>query len=213
MPPARTSYHHGDLRGALVREGLALSRDDGAEAIVLREATRRVGVTARAAYRHFADRDALVRAVAQAALAEMARTIERRQGPARDGVTVLAAVGEGYIQFALDEPGWFDVALFAMADMDNTVEPGAAGEAGRSPYQQLEDALAALVGEGRLEAGASGDAAITCWSGVHGFATLTSRGPLRGLPRELVDAQAAKLVAALVDAVTHDGPARPRVGA
>jgi hypothetical protein len=37
---------------------------------------------------------------------------------------------------------------------------------------------------------------------VHGFATLTSRGPLRELPRERVDAQAERLVADLVDAVT-----------
>ena len=211
MPAARTDYHHGDLRTALVREGLALSRADGADAIVLREVTRRAGVTARAAYRHFADRDALVRAVARGALAEMARTIERRQPPGRDGVAMLRSVGEGYIQFALDEPGWFDVAFFAMADMANTAEPDAAGDAGRSPYQQLEDALAALVEEGWIEAGDTGDAAITCWSGVHGFATLTSRGPLRGLPRDLVDAQAQKLVVALVDAVAGGGAARPRV--
>ena len=208
MAQART-YHHGDLHAALVREGLAMSRTAGAEGISLRELTRRAGVTARAAYRHFEDRDALVRAVARGALAEMARTIERRLGDACDGTSMLRAVGEGYIQFALDEPGWFDVALFAMADMDNTDQPEAAGAAGRSPYQQLEDALAALVAEGRLDAGAAGDAAITCWSGVHGFATLTSRGPLRGLPRRLVDDQGSGLVAALVDAVTGRGADAP----
>ena len=183
-----------------------MSRAKGADAIVLREATRRVGVTGRAAYRHFADRDALLRAVAQAALAEMARTIERRQGDSTDGATMLRAVGEGYIEFALDEPGWFDVAFFAMTDMLNTTAHGSAGDAGRSPYQQLEDALAALVAAGRLAPERSGDAAITCWSGVHGFATLTSRGPLRHLPRELVDAQAGRLVAELVDAVTAPRP-------
>lgn len=46
---------------------------------------------------------------------------------------------------------------------------------------------------------------------AHGFATLTSRGPLRGLSRELVDAQARKLVVALVDAVAGGGVAGPRV--
>ena len=186
--------------------GLAMSRDGGAEAIVLREATRRAGVTARAAYRHFDDRDALVRAVAQAAQAQMARTIERRQQGAVGGLAVLRAVGEGYIQFALDEPGWFDVALFAMGDMANTIAPEAAGDAGRSPYQQLEDALDRLTGTGLLDPRRVGDAAIMCWSGVHGFATLTARGPLRGLPRELVDAQAGRLVADLVNAVVGPVP-------
>ncbi len=176
---------------------------------MLREATRRAGVTARAAYRHFADRDALVRAVAQAALAEMARTIEQRQTRVDDGRALLRGVGEGYIQFALDEPGWFDVAFFAMGDMLNTTAAESAGDAGRSPYQQLEDALDRLVGEGVLAPDRAGDAAITCWSGVHGFATLTARGPLRGLPREVVDAHASRLVAALVDAVTASGSDEP----
>jgi AcrR family transcriptional regulator len=205
MPGSRTSFHHGRLRDALVQAGLAMSRERGAEAIVLREATRRVGVTARAAYRHFADRDALVRAVAQAALAEMARTIERKQREASDGVAMLRGVGQGYIQFALDEPGWFDVAFFAMADMVNTTATDSRGEAGRSPYQQLQDALTRLVDAGLLDPDRVGGAAIMCWSGVHGFATLTSRGPLRALPRERVDAQAERLVGDLVAAVA-DAP-------
>src|SRR5215510_10909197 len=120
MPEARSSFHHGNLREALVQAGLAMARERGAGAVVLREATRHVGVTARAAYRHFADREALVRAVARAALAEMARTIERKQAGAVDGLAMLRGVGEGYIQFALDEPGWFDVAFFAMGEMVNT---------------------------------------------------------------------------------------------
>jgi AcrR family transcriptional regulator len=199
MAAARSSYHHGGLRDALVEAGLAMSRDRGAEAIVLREATRRVGVTARAAYRHFADRDALVRAVAQEALVHMARTIEEKQKEKRaeagDGLAMLRGVGEGYIQFALDEPGWFDVAFFAMADMVNSTAVT------RSPYRQLQDALADLVNAELLDPAKAADAAVTCWSGVHGFATLTSRGPLREVPRERVDAQAERLVADLVDAV------------
>ena len=206
MQVARTTYHHGGLRVALVQAGLAMSRTRGAEAIVLREATRRAGVTARAAYRHFADREELVRAVAQAALAEMARTIEQKQSRVDDGRAMLRGVGEGYVEFALAEPGWFDVAFFAMGDMLNTTAAESAGDAGRSPYQQLEAALARLVDEGLLAPDRVGDAAITCWSGVHGFATLTARGPLQGLPREVVDTQAGRLVGALVDAVTAWGP-------
>lgn len=206
MAEARTTYHHGALHAALVQAALDMSRSGGAEAIVLREATRRAGVTARAAYRHFADRDALVRATAQAALAEMARTIERRQADAGNGRALLRGVGEGYIEFALDEPGWFDVAFFAMADMVNSTAAGSAGDGGRSPYQQLEDAIGALVREGRLASGGADLAALTCWSGVHGFATLTARGPLRHLPRDVIDARAGQVVATLVDTVTSEAP-------
>ncbi len=199
MPAARDTYHHGDLGEALVRAGLAMARGHGAEAIVLREATRQAGVTARAAYRHFADREALVLAVAQAALANMAHTITEAQAGASGGAAMLRGVGEGYIRFALDEPGWFDVAFFAMGDM----VAGSHDTAGTPlPYTQLGDALQQLVAERRLRPENVDAAAITCWSGVHGFATLTSRGPLRAVPRAEVDAKATRVVADLIDAIT-----------
>lgn len=99
-----------------------------------------------------------------------------------------------------------------MADKADASATDSGGDARRSPYQQLEDALARLVSTGLLDPDRAGDAAITCWSGVHGFATLTSRGPLRELPRHLVDAHAERLVAELVDAVTRPeriGSSRP----
>lgn len=206
MVTARNSYHHGDLRESLVRAGLAMARGHGAEAIVLREATRQAGVTARAAYRHFADREALVLAVAQAALANMANTITEAQVGASDGAAMLRGVGEGYIRFALDDPGWFDVAFFAMGDM----VAGSHATAGTPlPYTQLGDALQQLVAEHRLRPENVDAAAITCWSGVHGFATLTSRGPLRALPRAEVNAKATRLVADLINAITLPDLANP----
>lgn len=201
--PDATRYHHGDLGNALVEAGLEAARRNGADAIKLREVTRAAGVTPRAAYRHFTDRDELVRAVAGRALSRLAAAIESRMpAPTPSGRELLGAVGSGYIAFALDEPGWFDVALFAMGDMLSASGPEASGAQGRSPYQLLEHALQVLVDEGLLDESAVGDAVVTCWSGVHGFATLTSRGPLRDLPRAVVDDQAGRLVAALVAAVT-----------
>ncbi len=204
---AETAYHHGDLRVALVQAAFDAARDGGTDAIVLREVTRRAGVTPRAAYRHFLDRDALVRAVAQRALAQLAAAIEERleahEEP--DGRRMLQAVGEAYITFALDEPGWFDAAFFAMDDMLSSTSPEATAKSGLSPYQQLELALDALVQEGLLAATDVGDATITCWSGVHGYAALTARGPLRELPRGVIDEQAGRLVAALVAAVSGSG--------
>jgi AcrR family transcriptional regulator len=192
-------YHHGRLRDALLEAGLDLSRSAGTEAIVLREVTRRAGVTARAAYRHFADRSALVRAIADLALATMGRTIRERQQGVHDPIARLRCVGEGYIAFALDEPGWFDVAMSAIND------PPAAPCADH-PHDLLVEALQDLASRGRLPAGQLDAAAQLCWSGVHGFACLASSGPLRTLPRAEIDRRAGVLVTQLVDAVTGRAP-------
>src|SRR5260221_198027 len=75
-PPVRSTYRHGDLRRALLDAGIALARDGGPDAVVLREATRRAGVVPNAAYRHFASRQELLQAVRAAALSALATAME-----------------------------------------------------------------------------------------------------------------------------------------
>src|SRR5919202_1848072 len=75
-PQKRATYRHGDLRRALLQAGIELARAGGPDAVVLREATRRVGVAPSAAYRHFADRQALLEAVCSAAQRELAEVME-----------------------------------------------------------------------------------------------------------------------------------------
>ena len=115
--PARTTYRHGDLRRALLEAGIALARAGGPDAVVLREATRRVGVVPNAAYRHFASRQDLLEAVRSAALSQLADAMEaelakaRRAKSAEEGARAsLRAVGAGYLRFALTETGLFRTA-------------------------------------------------------------------------------------------------------
>src|SRR5258708_6483779 len=78
VPPVRNTYRHGDLRRALIDAGIELARAGGPDAVVLREATRRVGVVPNAAYRHFASRQALLMAVPAAALSALAGALASR---------------------------------------------------------------------------------------------------------------------------------------
>jgi AcrR family transcriptional regulator len=112
----KAGYHHGDLCAALIDAGLQLTRTGGPEALTIREVTRRVGVSPNAAYRHFADREALLGAVSIAIqdrmAARMLKPVNRRGSAQTRAHNQLRAVGLGYIEFALDEPGWFAVAFF-----------------------------------------------------------------------------------------------------
>ena len=185
MTDGKTGYHHGDLRAALIDAGLQLTRAGGPEALTIREATRRVGVSPNAAYRHFADREALLQAVATAIQHRM--TARMQSSVRRRGSTeLLRAVGIGYIKFALDEPGWFAVAFFGADQSDETV--------GAPPYLALVEALDAMVDAGALPAERRDGAEWPCWSAVHGFAELALRGPLRGASRREVELLAARTV-------------------
>ncbi len=64
MSTSDRRYHHGDLRPALIEEGLRLIAEGPADVLSLRELARRVGVSATAVYRHFPDKGALMAALA-----------------------------------------------------------------------------------------------------------------------------------------------------
>lgn len=179
------AYHHGDLRAALIDAGLQLTRVGGPEALTIREATRRVGVSPNAAYRHFADREALLEAVAMEIQHRM--TLRMRTSVRRRGSTeLLRAVGVGYIKFALDEPGWFAVAFFGASPSNET--------AGAPPYLALVEALDTMVEAGALSPERREGAEWPCWAAVHGFAELALHGPLRGMSRRQVESLAGRTV-------------------
>jgi len=190
----KTGYHHGDLRTALIDAGLALTRTGGPEALTIREATRRVGVSPNAAYHHFADREALLGAVASAIQHRMAAQMQgssRRRGTEDQ----LRAVGMGYIKFALAEPGWFAVAFFGAVNPDDTADA--------PPYLALVNALDAMVAAGVLAPDRRAGAEWPCWSAVHGFAELALRGPLRHAGRRDIAALAARTVDDIIAGVTR----------
>lgn len=201
MSVARETYHHGDLRRALVEEGLALASAGGPDAVVLREATRRAGVSANAAYRHFADRDALLAAVVSRAqaraadvIAEAIAEVDESGDPAALARARFRAVGVGYLRFALTESGLFRTAFAVPTDLSRSASPEAAGASGRTPFQLLSDQLDEMLEAGALPAAERPGAELLAWSAVHGLAMLALEGPLRDLPRGAIEALTPRLV-------------------
>jgi AcrR family transcriptional regulator len=187
-PAKRATYRHGDLRRALLEAGTKLARVGGPEAVVLREATRRVGVVPSAAYRHFADRRALLDAVCSTAQRELAESMEAELaglphgGNSADAARArLRAVGTGYLRFARAEPGLFRTAFTESDNLRSAASPARVGKGGLTPFQLLGAALDELVEAGVLPRERRPDAEFLAWSAVHGLAMLLIEGPLRGL--------------------------------
>ena len=186
MPGKRrpATYHHGDLRRALVDAALPLLRKGGAEALTLRAVARAAGVSQSAPYRHFADRAALVAAVAEdgfrrlrerliAAARAPARATGRTQQTARGG---LKAIALAYVRFALEHPEEYRVMFGA----EVAASPPAEASERQQVYALLRDGIAALQQGGLVRAGDAGTMALSAWSLVHGLAMLALDGQLPG---------------------------------
>jgi AcrR family transcriptional regulator len=185
-------YHHGNLRAALIDAGVELAREGGPDAVVLREASRRAGVSHNAAYRHFADRDELLRAVCARCMSALACLMEARiaevGGGAEDVAAIrlrLRATGTAYLEFALSEPGWFRTAFAVPPGLHYLDEGEGEGEgeglAGPGPLELLNVQLDALSAAGALPLERRPHAEVVAWSAVHGLAMLLLDGPLREL--------------------------------
>lgn len=176
--PRRTSrsYHHGDLRAALIEAGLNLLRDREAAELGLREVARQVGVSATSVYRHFPHKDALMAAMAREGLAQLAAAQHAAADAAGGGAAGFNATGAAYVRFALANPGLFRL-IFA-----NPAAHRDKGEAcGEPPGQaRADDAMAFLrANAAALAAGRGGDAqviALRAWALVHGLAMLMLDG-------------------------------------
>ena len=178
---ATASYHHGNLRQALLEHGVALARAGGPDAVVLRDVQRLAGVSNSAAYRHYADRSALLAAVKAHVMAQMGAamvdSLDRvpAQGPqSARALARFRATGQAYIDFAVAEPG-----LFRTAFARDGTEPGdEAVPADRHPFQILRGCIDDLVAAGMLAESRRDGFDEAAWAAVHGAATLFLDGPL-----------------------------------
>jgi AcrR family transcriptional regulator len=182
----RASYHHGDLRNALVEASLALVAEKGAEAFSLREAAREVGVSPAAAYRHFADKNALLAELALLGSQRLGQAMERaiarvagKPGSAEHAAAVFAAVGLAYVEFAVANPAHFRVMFGPWCEHLFPPPPAPQPGEARDPYAILVDCLDALVAAGVVKAQERAGAELAAWAYVHGLASLIVDGVLR----------------------------------
>src|SRR5271157_5834468 len=97
------SYRHGNLPVALLAAAREILDENGLQAVGLREAARRVGVSATAAYRHFANKEDLLASVAAEGFRELAAAMEA----AMVEPDPLRGLGLAYVEFALQKRGLF----------------------------------------------------------------------------------------------------------
>ena len=172
--PANT-YQHGNLREALVQAGLKLLSEGGVEGLSLRAAAQLAGVSHAAPYRHFKDKDALVAAIAEQGFRLLTASMRAElalldASQAADPHQRLAAVGKGYVQFALQHPAYLRVIFGGVLAKDRTTPE--LKLAGNEAYETLRGLVAEGVARGELVGGDADTLSLACWSMVHGLSHL-----------------------------------------
>src|SRR5678816_1070243 len=105
----RRSYHHGNLRRALLDEALATIRADGVDGLTLREIGARLGVSRTALYRHFADKRALLTRVATEGFRTLRQQLVAAWEEGGRDDAAFYAMGVAYVRFAVANPSHYRV--------------------------------------------------------------------------------------------------------
>jgi AcrR family transcriptional regulator len=170
MPRKRTTYHHGDLRAALIRAADEIIAESGIEAFSLRAAALRAGVSPAAPAHHFGSAKGLLTEVALLAFERVGRYIDEA-GRSGDVVKDVRALTLAFVTFAVDHPGHF--RLMFRNDLVNRKDPRYP-EISIKPGMRLSRAVAAYHGRPDVDLSRFEDAAdILCgMATMHGLAHL-----------------------------------------
>jgi AcrR family transcriptional regulator len=178
MPPrpARkplNTYHHGDLRDALVQAALAEAELGGPEAISISALAKKLGVSQPAPYKHFADRESLLSAVTAEAFRQFSDVLRESIGkPSKR--SKLSRFAQATLEFGLRRNGIYRL-MFASRTKACAAKGSELHNAALETFALLLDALEApAVGLLRERN------ALKIWAALHGVVMLAEQGLLTG---------------------------------
>jgi AcrR family transcriptional regulator len=188
-------YHHGDLPAALLAAVGDAVAECGVSGVSLRDVARRAGVSHSAPAHHFGSKAGLLTAFATAGYQVLAETVvdELAASGAADGPAELAAIGRGYVRFAVSHPAHFEVMFRLDALNPGDAEFRAASEAA---YGLLTATVERCRAAGRLHGRSPELVVVSAWSLVHGLSALWISGRLS---ERVVEQDPRRMAAAVSD--------------
>lgn len=177
--PVATSYHHGDLRNALLREGRLLLEEKGAAELSLREVARRVGVSEAAHSRHFEGKEGLLAAIAADGFRELAALRLAITELPLDKLEKVREMLLSYVRYAQANKGVFN--LMVGPRILDPLRHGALLEVSTRSFNLFSDAVVELAAELGWPRSQVELVAHSAWAMEHGLATLllADRAPNR----------------------------------
>ena len=167
------TYHHGDLRDALVQAALAEAERGGPEAISIKALAKKLGVSQPAPYRHFADREALLQAVTAEAFRQF-NMIMRGAIDKPSKRSKLSRFAQAALEFGLRRNGIYRL-MFVSRAMACTTADSELHLAARETFALLVESFEApKVGLLREQH------ALQIWAALHGVVMLAEQGLLTG---------------------------------
>lgn len=174
-----TSYHHGNLKEALIETALQTIDKEGLDAITLRDITQKLGTSRSAVYRHFVSKEALIIGVIQRGYAQLdelftpifhdrTQSVEER----------FEKMGRAYLDFAIEHPNLYRLLFGENYRQEREEVCDYKDESQATGLYALIGLLLEAQEEGIIARADPMVQAATVWASIHGLASLLIDGHL-----------------------------------
>jgi len=179
----------------------------GLEGFSMRKLARDVGVTAPALYRHYENREHVIADVVREAYREFSSYLYRAL-EGRDPLERLVRAGQGYLDFALQHPRWYQIIFVSPERLGMDHLPDDIEAQGCAIHQFWVDRVREVQDAGLIREGDPIAVSLTMWAHAHGMLALYHHGNFQmdePAFREAFQASGARMMAGLAtDALTEE---------
>jgi len=164
-----------DQRDRILACACDLYLSEGLSGFSMRKLAKEVGVTAPAIYRHYEGREEVIADVVREAYRAFTAYIYRALEAPTPLERFLGA-GEGYLDFALEHPRWFQIMFSGPERLGIEVLPDDIEAMSCAIHQFWIDRVSECMGAGILKEGDPSQTSITMWAHAHGMVQLYHQG-------------------------------------
>jgi AcrR family transcriptional regulator len=172
-------YHHGDLKEACLREGLAMLPEVGMDQFSLRAVARRLGVTPTALYHHFPNKEILLREMGRVVTHEFVGKLRAATSGASTPAESMMQMGLVYLEFFRLNPHYLDLLFHPDFKCTNRHDDDIHGV-----WNSVFRAIEVLLIQNGMKPEEASYYSIWMWAGVHGMTGMLRDG-LIGNPEHM----------------------------
>ena len=169
-----SSYHHGNLREALIETGIQYVSNNGEATLSLRKISAACGVSHTAAYSHFTDKEALLSAMRDHVTAQFTETLAQTADRHKAQPDLMDQLGMSYVEFFVRNPHYF---VFLFYRIGATVNLDCLDfHENYQPFEIFKTIALTVLNEHEVPAEEHLQALLAMWSIVHGLAGIAAIG-------------------------------------
>jgi AcrR family transcriptional regulator len=173
-----------EMRDTILRAAIKLFSEESFEKVTMRRIAEAIDYTPGTLYWYFKDKDEIVFALHQRGF-EMLFARQQPTMAIADPVERLRKLAEVYLDFALENPQYYDLMFINSATGRCIERDEGSWKAGEAAFGVLRETVRQVIEAGRMRGTTDPDvAAYACWAAVHGIASLLIRNRCGMLPEE-----------------------------